>query len=340
MIQSESGFKLVSDDVVNLTDFSTKDKPWDIHRSQADQVKNRYRGTIFDRYAERIENCSGLLEFSLSVDSKTGEVKPKLKNARFCRVRHCPVCQWRRSLVWRARFFQALPKIREEYPTSKFLFLTLTVRNCELLELRSYLAWMNKSWVRLSQRQQFPALGWLKSVEVTKSTDGTAHPHFHALLMVNSSYFSHGYLSQEKWTELWKESLRIDYTPIVFIKVVRPPKGLREEELGQQLAKALCETLKYSVKPSDLIADQDWLIELTTQLHKTRAVAVGGVFKNFLSEEEPEQEELVNLDEDNETESKEIDSICFGWREFVQRYIKCQGIDLKLALAKDKLLQL
>jgi plasmid rolling circle replication initiator protein Rep len=323
MNQSESSFELVSDDKLYLTDFSIKDKPWDIHRSEADQVKNLYRGTAFDRYAERIDNCSGLLEFSLSVDSETGETKPKLKAARFCRVRHCPVCQWRRSLVWRARFFQALPKIRKEYPTSRFLFLTLTVRNCELSELRSCLGHMKKSWERLSKRKQFPALGWLKSVEVTKSTDGTAHPHFHVLLMVNASYFSHGYLSQEKWTELWKESLRVDYTPIVNIKVVRPAKGSSEQELGDQLAKALCETLKYSVKPGDLVADQDWLLELTSQLHKTRAVAVGAVFKNFLSEEEPE--DFINVDEENETESEEIDSICFGWREFIKRYVKCKS---------------
>jgi len=325
MNQSESSFALSSDDKLYLTDFSIKDKPWDIHRSEADQVKNLYRGTAFDRYAERIDNCSGLLEFSLSVDSETGETKPKLKAARFCRVRHCPVCQWRRSLVWRARFFQALPKIRKEYPTSRFLFLTLTVRNCELSELRSCLGHMKKSWERLSKRKQFPALGWLKSVEVTRSTNVTAHPHFHVLLMVNASYFSHGYLSQEKWTELWKESLRVDYTPIVNIKVVRPAKGSSEQELGDQLAKALCETLKYSVKPGDLVADQDWLLELTSQLHKTRAVAVGGIFKNFLSEEEPE--DFINVDEENETESQEIESICFGWREFIKRYVKCQSTE-------------
>ncbi|WP_170869787.1 protein rep, partial [Shigella sonnei] len=24
----------------------------------------------------------------------------RLREAHFCRVRHCPVCQWRRSLMW------------------------------------------------------------------------------------------------------------------------------------------------------------------------------------------------------------------------------------------------
>ena len=223
--------------------------------------------------------------------------------------------------MWRARFFQALPKIRKEYPTARFLFLTLTVRNCEISDLRSQLAWMNKSWQRLAERKQFPALGYLKSTEVTRSVDGTAHPHFHAILMVNSSYFSHGYIPQAKWTELWKESLRVDYTPILDVKAVKPSKGSSEEHLSDQLAKALCETLKYSVKPDDLVADREWLLELTTQLHKTRAVALGGVFKNFLSDDDPE--DLIHIDE-NSDEPISDNSLWFGWREMLQRYLKCQ----------------
>lgn len=322
MNQSESGFTLDSHDEFYLTDVSPKDKPWDVHRLQADQVRSLYLGTVFDRYAERIDNCSGILEFSFLANPETAEVGLKLKTARFCRVRHCPVCQWRRSLVWRARFFQALPRIRKEYPTARFLFLTLTVRNCELSDLRSHLAWMNKSWERLTKRKQFPALGWLKSVEVTRSTNGTAHPHFHAILMVNPSYFSHGYVPQAKWTEFWKEALRADYIPVVNVKAVKPTKGSSDQQVADELAKALCETLKYSVKPDDLVSDREWLVELTTQLHKTRAVAVGGVFKNFLSEEEPE--DLIHVDE-NSDEPLSDNSLWFGWREMLQRYLKCQG---------------
>jgi plasmid rolling circle replication initiator protein Rep len=346
MTQLESSFVLDSGDNFYLTDISPKDKPWDVHRSQAGQVQALYEGSSYGRYAERIENCSGLLEFSLLVNPETAEIGLKLKTARFCRVRHCPVCQWRRSLVWRARFFQALPKIRKEYPTSRFLFLTLTVQNCHISDLRSTLAHMNKSWERLSKRKQFPAIGFLKSVEVTRQYTCTkpskcsykvskircpncspteyAHPHFHAILMVNASYFGEGYLSQAKWTDLWKESLRADYTPVVNVKSVRP-KGSSDDDVADQLAKALCETLKYSVKPDDLVSDREWLLELTSQLHKTRAVAVGGVFKNFLSEEEPE--DLIHVDEDNQTESESIDSLWFGWREMLQRYLKCQGTE-------------
>lgn len=344
MAQSESSFALDSQDNFYLTDLSPKDKPWDKHRFEADQVGGLYRGTAFDRYAERIDNCSGLLEFSFLVDEQTAEIGLKLKTARFCRVRHCPVCQWRRSLVWRARFFTALPKIRKEYPTARFLFLTLTTEHPHISDLRSHLVHMNKSWERLTKRKQFPAIGWLKSVEVTRQYICTkpskctykaskircpnctptdyAHPHFHAILMVNASYFGEGYLSQAKWTQLWKDALRADYTPVLYIKIVKPSKGSNDDAVSDEMAKALCETLKYSVKPDDLVSDREWLLELTAQLHKTRAVSVGGVFKNFLSEEEPE--DLIHVDESSD-ESIFDNSLWFGWREMLQRYLKRQA---------------
>jgi plasmid rolling circle replication initiator protein Rep len=222
-------------------------------------------------------------------------------------------------MKWRARFFKAIPKILETYPNARFLLLTLTQRNCELTDLKETLQDMNKAWERLSKRKQFPAIGWIKSVEVTRSLDGTAHPHFHALLMVKPSYFKKNYLSQATWTELWAKSLRIDYTPIVDVRVVKPRPG-HEGDLGAGLSAALLETLKYGVKESDLVSDRDWLIELTKQLHKTRAVAIGGVLRDLIREDDPE--DLIH-DEDNPDSSESDDSIkfLFGWRERLEEYI-------------------
>lgn len=280
-------------------------------------MRNLYALTDLDRYGERIQNCSLLLQFAIGA-TRDGALGFKLDSAHFCRVRHCPICQWRRSLMWRARFLQAIPRIFEARPDARFIFLTLTVRNCELSDLRSTLKQMNKAWERLSQRKQFPALGWVKSVEVTRSPTGEAHPHFHALLMVNPSYFKRGYLSQAKWTELWQASLRADYTPVVNIKVVKPRPNA-EDTPSAALAAGLLEVLKYGVKESDLVADAAWLSELTRQLHKTRAVAVGGELKQFLSEDEPE--DLINVDETNlEETTEESPRVLFGWRERVQRY--------------------
>lgn len=304
---------------VYLSDLSSSDKPWDAHRAAADEVKNLYFLTEYIKYVKRIDECSRWLTFALKA-AEDGQVSFKLQDAKFCRVRHCPVCQWRRSLMWRARFFQVLPKVQEAYPTARWIFLTLTVKTCPLDELRDTLALMNKAWQRLSQRKSFPALGFIKSVEVTRSQDGYAHPHFHCLLLVPAGYFGYGYISQVKWADLWQSCLKVDYQPIVDVRAVKAKlkSGAADPEAG--LFNAICETLKYSVKETDLVADPIWLEGLTNQLHKTRAIAIGGVLKNYLSEEEPE--DLINAGiEDEEVEETDI-KLLFDWAELVRRYRK------------------
>ena len=115
-----------------LTDLAPKETPWDTHRSNAQSVQMLYEySEEFNKYAERINGCSGILKFGF------GEDKLVLKQAFFCRVRFCPVCQWRRSLLWRAVMFQKLEEIKTQYPTHRWVFLTLTVRNCDLVDLRT-----------------------------------------------------------------------------------------------------------------------------------------------------------------------------------------------------------
>lgn len=301
-----------------LSDVSLHDKPWDIHRANADSVSRLYENSDLDSYSTRIQQCSKLLGFALQAQDD-GELKFRLQQARFCRVRHCPVCQWRRSLMWRARFFCAVPKVLEDHPKARWVFLTLTVRNCPLESLRDTLGEMNKAWKRVVQSKKFPAMGFVRSTEVTRSAAGEAHPHFHCLLLVKASYFSSGYINQQEWREIWQKALRVDYLPVVNVKAVRGRPGSSPES---GLAIALLETLKYGVKEQDLLSDAAWLQELTKQLHKTRAVSVGGVLKQYINEEEPE--DLIHS-EDEEIDLNNSDvNVWFGWREMVKRYAKTE----------------
>jgi plasmid rolling circle replication initiator protein Rep len=225
--------------------------------------------------------------------------------------------------MWRARFIKALPGIQAKYPTGRWIFVTLTVKNCELTNLRNTLNWMNTAWGRLMKRKEFPALGFIKSVEVTRSADGTAHPHFHCLMLVPGGYFKRGYLSHAKWQELWKSCLKTDYAPILDVRVVKSTKAPLDDSLeasNAALLIAICETLKYAVKPNDLFADPHWLDELTKQLQKTRAVSVGGCLKEFFSEDDPE--DLINgeIEEEGKTDDEAI--LDFIWSSFVKRYKK------------------
>lgn len=316
-------------DCTYLTDLSPSDQPWDANRAHAQGVEHLYKRADYQQYAARMHDCSRLLGFVLQSEN-TGDLRHKLKIARFCRVRHCPVCQWRRQMAWRARFFEAIPKFLNDYPNARFLFLTLTVQNCPLNELRDTVGGMNKAWKRMTDRRHFSSvLGWVKSVEVTRSHDDLAHPHFHVLMAVRPSYFTTGYVKQTEWREIWKQCLRVEYLPVVNIKTVKSLKGQTHEQINDALLAGLLETLKYSVKPSDLVGRKDrtddqnaaWLGELTEQLHKTRAVAVGGKLRDYLSESEPEDSELISPEGDLEVSESEL-KIWYGWREMIQRYAK------------------
>lgn len=328
---------------VFLTEVSPNDKPWDSHKWESRIVSRLYDRAGLADYSKRVWECSQRLEFALKSDD-AGTMKLKLHSTRFCRVRWCPVCLWRKSLMWRARFIKAMPSILADHPRGRFIFLTLTVRNCRLDDLRETLAGMNKAWIRLTQRKNFPAIGWLKSVEVTRGTDGSAHPHFHCLLMVNEGYFKRGYLSHQAWREMWRDCLRIDYDPMVNVKVVKnrkqkvdksvneivdtqvdvnvdEPVDKKVNNVDSDLMAGLLEVIKYTTDPDDLVADPDWLKGLTEQMHKTRAIGLGGVFKTYLSEDEPD--DLIHTDLEDETDLKDEDvKLIFDWAEIVRRYAK------------------
>ncbi len=322
-------------DLVYLAQLSPRDKRFDERRSEAARFEALYRMTAYDTYPDRIRQCSSWLDFALQVDD-TGLCNLKLQAAHFCRVRLCPMCQWRRSVMWQAKALQTIPKVIEAYPKSRFIFLTLTVKNCELDELRNTLASMHDAWRKLVKRKEFTTVqGWVRSVEVTRAADDTAHPHYHALLMVTPGYFSNNYVSQKRWSEVWQDCLGVGYTPIVDVRSVRPGKREKVGEDSVVMSAAICETFKYSVKPSECLVDDsrrklsnsEWLSGLTSQLYKTRAIATGGVLKQYLKELEQEPEDLIHADENGlTTVDEESPRLAFGWRERTKRYVMTESV--------------
>jgi len=293
-----------------LSDISQRDKPWDKHRANCDITAGYYASTEFERYSVRMNECSEFLDFRLVPELSDGAYRLKLSSARFCRVRHCAVCQWRRSLMWKAKAYKILPQLLADYPKYRWLFVTFTVKNCEIGDLRETLAWMNKGFKRLSELKVFPAKGYIKTTEVTrgKNPPGSAHPHFHVLMMVQPSYFTHGYISQAKWVELWQESLRIDYKPVLDVQALKPQDSLTG---------LLAEVIKYSVKESDLTSDREWFLELTRQLHRTKAIALGGLLKDYFRELEREPEDLIGDDGEHEVDEGHL---YFGWKRREKKY--------------------
>ena len=314
----ENGNKLE----VGLATVSERDSVWDTHRNQASIVDLMYSyESEFERYSERIGDCSGYLKFGI------GEQGLVLKQAYFCRVRYCPVCQWRKSLFWKAMIYKTYPTLREQYPTHRWLFLTLTIKNPPIGELRATLDDMNKSWKKLTKRKEFALVdGWIRTTEVTrdsKNPNTHCHPHFHVILMVKPSYFGKGYIKQMAWVELWRSCLGVDYLPNVDIRTVKAKSD--DDFLIQS---AIAETLKYSTKPSDMIQDCDdplsreWFYELTRQTHKLRFVATGGALKDVLkSEDKIENQEMITTGNDDETQETDERRLNFTYYSNRGKYI-------------------
>jgi hypothetical protein len=81
----------------------------------------------------------------------------------------------------------------------------------------------------------------------------------------------------------------------------------------------VAETLKYSVKPEDMM-DRDWLLELTRQVFKLRFVASGGVLKDMLREAEETERDLLLADDGEDGEGGEP-TLFFDWHRGIKRYV-------------------
>ncbi|MBE3060566.1 protein rep, partial [Klebsiella pneumoniae] len=79
--------------------------------------------------------------------------------------------------------------------------MTLTGRNCAIEELGETLSRMNTAFQRLKDRKEFrPVQGWIRTTEVTRGSDGSAHPHFHTLMRVPPGMLNgQSYVRHERW---------------------------------------------------------------------------------------------------------------------------------------------
>jgi len=236
---------------------SGKERPWKKHKTNSLLLSESYSRLGKETKADNVENCGSLLKFNVC---PSGHEK-RLSWANFCRVRLCPMCSWRRSLLTAHQLKQVAHEANKRRPL-RWLFLTLTVKNCTGDDLQDTINHLMKSWDRLSKRTPFKkaVTGWFRAFEITRNIlEDTYHPHFHVLLGVQPSYFGKNFLKTEEWVQLWKQSLQVDYDPIVDIRKVTNKRNEEKEQKiledkGIELAgSAVAELAKYSTKADDYI---------------------------------------------------------------------------------------
>lgn len=315
-----------------LSDSSPKDKHADEHKAWAEKMAAALDAAGLERPSVRVRDCAEALFFHLLADAH-GEVHFKLHSAPYCKYRHCPTCQWRRSLRNKAIVMSALPDILRKYPTARFVMLTLTVRNCSVSELRETIQTMNKGWQRLIQREDWPALGWIRAVEVTRGQDGSAHPHFHCLLMMSSRYFvGPRYVPTREWVQRWREVMRLDYDPVCDVRLVKAKTPAAEITPGADarlaaVHSAVSEVVKYSTKAADLLAGgPEWLATYVEQVRSLKFLTSGGVLKGIFKPVKEESEDLVHVGDDEEAAGATIDKLSFHWRTKHKRYARKRSV--------------
>lgn len=292
--------------------------------------------------ARRLTQCASFAEFQRL---PSGELR--LHDSSFCRVRLCPMCQWRRSLKLGAQVRQVVERanadrIKETGAPLRWLMVTLTVRNVEGPDLGREIDRLHKAINNMAKCKTWSAavLGWLRATEVTHNTKAdTYHPHIHLLLCVSPSYFrGRNYITQKGWQTMWAHYAGTDYEPVVDVRAVKPVDGARLSDLpaGEQAAamgKACAEVSKYAAKPADYIIPQDWAASmqavavLDSMLDKRRMTSWGGVLKKIakgLQLDDPENGDLVHIDETasaDQTAEELAHYVAYSWAMGARDYL-------------------
>ena len=298
-------------------------RPWRARKMANELLALAYESVDLNK-AERLRNCATQVVFSVSPDGRR-----RLSSANFCRVRLCPVWQWRRSLKTFSQLKEVFDYFHDNGFGFSYVFLTLTVPNAVGVDLKDTLDRMQLAWTRFSRRKEFKQAfkGYFKSVEVTHNLDDdTYHPHYHIVLAVKPSYFkSRYYLSHDRLVDLWCDAMRCDTPLMVDVRKVRSSKS--KATTTDEVAVAL-EVSKYTVKVGGYIVPDDWdMTENTVRildkaLDKRRFLSFGGCFtdaRRVLQQDDPDDGDLIHIQPDNvldDGERQVVYAWSYGYKEY------------------------
>lgn len=112
-----------------------------------------------------------------------------------CRDRHCIECQRIKSYIYQSRLKRtAIERIKADFKNDRFLFVTFTVKNPKVSEMRKVMRAMSKAFAKLNQRKAFKSVvGGIRCFEVTrgksKNLKNHCHPHIHCIKQISGDAF-------------------------------------------------------------------------------------------------------------------------------------------------------
>lgn len=239
--------------------------------------KLKYAG--LENQAIRSDFCGTRLIFERY--AKGEETKLKLTEANFCQSKFCVFCAFLKARKLANEMKSVLEQIENKRKVS-YIFLTLTIKNPPLTELRATLKKMSEAFKGLTKEEAFKKAikGYVRAFEFLgdSTKEGEAHPHIHAILVVPNSYFKgRHYIKQEQWAEMWKKCLKVDYLPQVNVQKIKS-----KNDEWKDSDSAIFETIKYCVSPVSFtnMSEEDFSI-LFHQTKGVRQYNKGGLMKTI-----------------------------------------------------------
>lgn len=306
-----------------------KVRPWSERKMQNQQLVELYERArviddtlITDTRLDALKDCASWLLFG-----ENEKHERHLQKANFCRLRLCPMCNWRRSLKLFAQVDKIVNLIKLHKPTARYIFVTLTVKNCTAENLVETINKMNMGFKYIvntgltfapAKKLKEHTMGYMKAMEITyNSKSDSYHPHFHCIFELRPEFFAgRNYMNKKSWIELWQKAMKLDYAPSIDVRAIK----------GGTSA-AVAEVAKYPVKLDILkIKDKEQatmaLICLHKAIFKRRLVTFGGDFKKYKAElglDDVEDGDLVNVDEQKQFNA--VTQVLFKYRASVGAYI-------------------
>lgn len=241
------------------------------------RIINNMRSLGWDNKAKIILECGTYLE--LQIDNAGNE---KVTASNFCRERMCQVCAWRRQLKFLATTVPALEAIAiDKKQECKYIFLTLTVKSVKGNYLYKTISDIMTAYDRFTKRRELKkyVLGTIRSLEVTYNAETeTYHPHLHILMLMSETYFSN-IINTAKFSAMWKESLRVNYSPIVYVETIKDKNGVSNTEEAK--TKATLEVIKYAVKMKDVCISPETTRVISNALKSRRLIAFTGIINEY-----------------------------------------------------------
>lgn len=343
-------FERLEDSYISGKDGKRKQRPWREKKVTNMQLADVYKYIDMSK-SERLEKCATFLQFRKYADGSL-----KLNSMSSCRVRLCPVCQWRRSLKNYYNNKRIADYLMSRNDSGEWLALTLTMKSVKSDELCGALDNLVYGFNKLTKQLDFKRIsrGYYRGIEVTHDSNETItaadykrrkkwldslglkvgddnptfdlyHPHMHVLVYVNKSYFtSRDYLNHDKWVEIWRQALAVDYLPQVDIKKV---KNLSQDLCGDGISGAIAEVSKYATKATDYLTgdldkDVPTVACLDKALNNRRLIGYGGELlkaKKALKLEDADSGDLVNVDGEAST-AEDFELVSYFWNTGVRDY--------------------